>query len=116
MISDGPMVQALHFTLNLVSNSFWRQADWQTNGTTDRLTDKVSYKDDYLLSKNFSITVETFKLNPYLRTETTMQTPTYKEYLHLIDVKMMSIQKNNAKKFFEPNKVQVQYEQQVGFR
>ena len=67
-------------------------------------------------NKNLSITVETYKNNPYLRTETTVQTPTYREHIHLIDVKMMSIQKNNAKKFLDAHRTQIHYEQQVGFK
>ena len=67
-------------------------------------------------NKNLSITVETYRHNPYLRTESTVRTQTYKEYIHLIDVKMMSIQKNNAKKFLDAHRAQIQYEQQLGFK
>lgn len=67
-------------------------------------------------NKNLSITVETYRHNPYLRTESTVRTPTYKEYIHLIDVKMMSIQKSNAKKFLDAHRAQIQYEQQLGFK
>ena len=65
---------------------------------------------------NLTITMETFQQNPYLRAETNMKTPTYQEFVHLIDYKMMSIQKHNAKKFLMAHNQQVQYEQQVGFK
>ena len=45
-----------------------------------------------------------------------MITPTYQEFVHLIDYKMMSIQKHNARKFLMAHNQQIQYEQQIGFK
>ena len=65
---------------------------------------------------NFSITMETNKNNPYLRTSSTMKTPSYKKFITVVDYKMMSIDQHNSKKFLQAHKVQMGYEKQMGFR
>ena len=65
---------------------------------------------------NFSITMETNKDNPYIRTSSTMKTPSYKKFVTVVDHKMMSIDQHNSKKFLQAHKVQMGYEKQMGFK
>ena len=70
-----------------------------------------------MISKdNFTLTLETYVANPYIRTTTSIYTPSYQITSQLIDYKSLAIDLHNANKFLDEHSKQVEYQNQLGFK
>ena len=64
---------------------------------------------------NFSLYIETYKENPYIRTSMDIETKGYKMITQIIDTKPLSVEAANAIRFLQAHNMKKEYKEQLGF-
>ena len=67
-------------------------------------------------TKNFTFTVETYEMNPYIRISKIVNTPTYREHVTIIDLKNIEIDLHNSLKFIDMHSAVIRYNEHLGFK
>ena len=65
---------------------------------------------------NFTLTLETFHKNPYLKTSTETQSQSYAINTQVVDISNLAIASHNALKFLNSHNQQHTYKKQLGFK